>query len=780
MSGGGGGGPTQTTSYQTNLPEYAQPYVETMLGATQKQLFNTKAGADGTTEITGFRPYTPYSANPQDYFAGPSSLQQSAYGAAGNLQSPTQYQTGTQLATASGVGQLGTAQQAGMYGQQGVGLGQMGTMAAMPAFGAGQQYANQVTNPNAVGAYMSPYQQQVTDVAKAAAVREAQIADKNMNLASARSGTYGGARQALAQAERERGLLSNLSNIQATGSQNAYNQAIQNMQYGSNLGLQGIQTGLQGIGMGLQGTAQGLQGVGAQQAGYAGAGQAASTLGQLGTQQQGADINAINLQNQLGQQQQQYQQNIINQAIQDYSTAQQYPMMQLGFMSNMLRGLPMQSTSTQMYQAQPSALSQLGGLGATALGAYGAAGGFRAAEGGIVPGYKKGGSVESYSVGGSVEAKLEQMADTPQGLSEVAKLSQTSPSAEVRAIASRIVAEHRLESAGAQQPMGLAAAPAPNLDNMDAMAGGGIVAFDRGGDVYDRWKGLATDEGEGVSKLLDPVVGFLTNRYGEEAKARRLEREKTAALNAVANTTFADDTIDPNLKQKPVVAPASSEALTNAVASSNAAAPTGGKTGIPAAGKYDARIEKLFADLEAKSPTAGLAQEDLNKLRAEAETNKDKKLWQALMFGGAKAMAGQSRHALANIGEGIASGVTEYGKAEAAERADKKLLIAQQSALDQAEYARKTGNLNALVQAQTRLDNVNLQTMALALQRQGITDSKLQAAITARAKLILGNNAMPSPEEVDNAISTATAQVTGKNDATAGTIPKGVTVKKVG
>jgi len=39
--GGGGGGPTQTTStsYNTNVPEYARPYVETMLGATQKQLF---------------------------------------------------------------------------------------------------------------------------------------------------------------------------------------------------------------------------------------------------------------------------------------------------------------------------------------------------------------------------------------------------------------------------------------------------------------------------------------------------------------------------------------------------------------------------------------------------------------------------------------------------------------------------------------------------------------------------------------------------------------------
>ena len=53
--GGGGGGPTQTTStsYQTNLPEYARPYVETMLGATQKQLFQTQPTEGGGTEEIG-------------------------------------------------------------------------------------------------------------------------------------------------------------------------------------------------------------------------------------------------------------------------------------------------------------------------------------------------------------------------------------------------------------------------------------------------------------------------------------------------------------------------------------------------------------------------------------------------------------------------------------------------------------------------------------------------------------------------------------------------------
>ncbi len=386
--GGGGGGPTQSTTQTSNIPEYARPYVENMLQSGQTQIYND--------DMTTFRPYKAYSSNVNDYFAGFSPMQTQAQQAAGQMQTPGQFAAGSGLASAAGLGQLGTAGQAGMYGQQGSyfgqqgvgigqqgqGIGQLGMMGAMPAFGAGQQYANQVTDPNAVAQYMSPYQQQVTDIAKSDAVRNAQLAQQQANLGSARQGTYGGARQALAQSEREKNLMSNLSNIQAQGSQSAFDRAIASQQFGSNLGLQGIQTGLQGIQAGQQGVSQGLagtaqgmqgagiglQGVGAQQAGYAGAGQAAATLGGLGSQQQAADINKINLQSQMGGQQQQLEQNKINQAIQDYATQQQYPFMQLGMMNALLRGLPLQQTTTQQYQAQPGFAQQAMGLGLGAAG----------------------------------------------------------------------------------------------------------------------------------------------------------------------------------------------------------------------------------------------------------------------------------------------------------------------------------------------------------------------------------------------------------------------------
>ena len=142
----------------------------------------------------------------------------------------------------------------------------------------------------------------------------------------------------------------------------AFQQAQQAQQYGAGLGLQGQQAALQG---------------------YNQAGQAGALLGQLGSQQLAGQQGIIGTQNQIGAQQTAAEQAKINQAIQDYATAQQYPLMELGFMSNMTRGLPLSAPSTSMYQAQPSAGTQmLGALGATT--SLGAAAPRTAAKGGIM------------------------------------------------------------------------------------------------------------------------------------------------------------------------------------------------------------------------------------------------------------------------------------------------------------------------------------------------------------------------------------------------------------
>jgi hypothetical protein len=91
-------------------------------------------------------------------------------------------------------------------------------------------------------------------------------------------------------------------------------------------------------------------------------------MGQMGQNIYGQQMGINQLQSQLGGQQQAFEQSKINQQIQDYATAQQYPMMQLGNMSALTRGLPMQSSTTSMYQAPPSPVSQLAGLGTAAYG----------------------------------------------------------------------------------------------------------------------------------------------------------------------------------------------------------------------------------------------------------------------------------------------------------------------------------------------------------------------------------------------------------------------------
>jgi hypothetical protein len=475
-----------------------------MLGATQKQLFQTQPGADGSTEITGFQPYTPYSSDPTKYVAGFSPLQQQAQQTVAGMQTPGAYGQAQGMAGMSGMGQFGTTQQAGILGGMGTGLGMSGVSAAAPAFGAGQQFTQGITDPRTMQAFMSPYQQAVTDVAKANAVREAQMAQQASNLGAARQGTYGGARQALQQSERERNLLTNLSGIQAQGSQQAYDRALAQQQFGANLGLQGIQTGLQGIQTGMQGVGQGLQGVGVQQAGFAGAGQAASTLGALAGQEFGTQKDIVGLQTQAGAAQQAQQQQIINQAIQDYANAQQYPMMQLGFMSNMLRGLPMQSTSTQQYVAAPNQLTQ--GIGVLGAGAniYNAfSGNTGRAAGGQIKSYAKGG-IASYSAGDRVKSDLSAI----RSADELEEIARNTTSDTIRREALRLAK---------MREMGL--------------AGGGIVAFADGKTVY----GQSNKTREDYELKDSPELA--ARREADIAAALALKAERDANPPVVAETS---------------------------------------------------------------------------------------------------------------------------------------------------------------------------------------------------------------------------------------------------
>ena len=162
--------------------------------------------------------------------------------------------------------------------------------------------------------------------------------------------------------------------------------------------------------------------------------------------------------------------------------------MQLGTMSNMLRGLPMQASTTNQYAASPNPLSTaIGtiGAGTSIYNAYNPAP--RGAAGGEVKGYAKGG-IMSYDMGGEVEGQLENMDE--KGLAAQAKES-SSPS--IRRMAQRILRERQMgNKPQGTGPMGVqyqAAQP-----QMPAMRGGGIIAFATGG-------GANEEGGEDEAKL---------------------------------------------------------------------------------------------------------------------------------------------------------------------------------------------------------------------------------------------------------------------------------------
>ena len=427
--------PTQTTVQNTNIPDYAQPYVENMLNAAQAQIY--------TPDMTGFNPYTPYSTNPQDYVAGFSPLQQQAQSTAANMQVPGQYGAAT--------GQ--TMQDINQFGRLGQQMGQ-----------AGNQYAQNATN-GSIGAYMNPYIQQSLAPQLQLANQQYGIQGAAQQGAATSAGAFGGSRNALQQGLNQQNQMLAQNQIISQGYNNAFNQAQQAQQFGANLGLQGQQAQAGALASQMGG---------------------ASQLAGIGGQQLAAQQGIANLQNQYGGQQQNQQQNVINQAVQNYATAQQYPYMQLGQLNAMLRGLPMQQSSTSMYQAAPSTVSQLGGLGIAGLGA---AGMYNAAT------KASGGEIKAMAVGGAVPMSM--MSD--QQLGQVQQNPTSSPMAKMNAQGLEQLHGyiHNNPQAGqmiqqgmpqqmAQVPQdrsGVASIATP--PQMTQMAGGGIIAFADEGAVKD-------------------------------------------------------------------------------------------------------------------------------------------------------------------------------------------------------------------------------------------------------------------------------------------------------
>lgn len=255
-----------------------------------------------------------------------------------------QQQVGRELAGISLPGQFGLATQAGQTAA-GAYQGLPGVTTQDFGFEQAQQY-------------MSPYQQAVTDIQQRQAIEAARQAQLGGNLAAARQGTYGGARQALLQAQREAGLRTQLGDIQAQGLQAAYQQAQQ--QFGADRAAR--QAAEQAN---LTAQLQGAQGLG----------QLAQTFGGLGTQQLAGQLDITKTMGAFGDLQRGIQQQQIDAQRGQLQQEAEYGQTQLGNLSNLLRGIPLTDTTQTTTTPPPSFASQLTGLGLTGIGLYNLLGG---------------------------------------------------------------------------------------------------------------------------------------------------------------------------------------------------------------------------------------------------------------------------------------------------------------------------------------------------------------------------------------------------------------------
>ena len=208
------GGPTLPSTNESNLSSWAGPGI-----------------ADYITRGTALA-QEPYQAYQGPLTAGTSPLQQQAFTAAGNLSVP------------ASIGQAGTA--AGNVASS------MGNLSYNPAtatnqFSApdvyqGSNNANQYTATDPYAAsnvttgtfgtaqaqqYMNPYLQASLDPQLAEARRQAQITQMGNNAQAVKAGAFGGSRGALMNAETQRNLGTNLSNITGQGYNTAYTNATQ-------------------------------------------------------------------------------------------------------------------------------------------------------------------------------------------------------------------------------------------------------------------------------------------------------------------------------------------------------------------------------------------------------------------------------------------------------------------------------------------------------------------------------------------------------------------------
>ena len=430
-SGGGGGGAQQVTSTNTtsNLPPYVQPYFEQVL---QRGLFESARPYQpyGGQRMAQF---APEETAAQRGIAGLQRPEQ--FGMASDIASQVGYgqmPSGMNIANQFQPGAISPDYRATQF-QSGYGAGQF-----TPGYQAGQFQGGfdtgSLASPNALASYMSPFQQGVTDIERREAIRASEAQRPTVGAQAARSGALGGTRSALLEAERQKNLGQQLGDIQARGSQAGFTQAQQAFEADRGARLQQAQFGLgafqaqeaarqqqgqfqlqaqeagerarqEAARLGLSAQQQtdasrraeqefrtqsqqfnieqqrqrallGLEGLSSDRAGQAQRLSSAELLSNLGGRQQEMDLQRLSALGGVGSERRGLMQRGLDTGYEDFLRQQAYGREQLGYLSNLLQGIPVTPGSTvSTFGRVPSPEQQALGAGLGALGLYQSLGG---------------------------------------------------------------------------------------------------------------------------------------------------------------------------------------------------------------------------------------------------------------------------------------------------------------------------------------------------------------------------------------------------------------------
>ena len=544
--------------------------------------------------------------------------------------------------------------------------------------------ANIQTGPqgfqNQVGGYMNPYMNQILAPRLAEANRQYDISGMQANSQATQAGAFGGGRQALMQAENERNRNMGLQSIYGQGLDTAFGNAQNQYNQGFNQNVQ--------------------------------------TLG---------------LQNQLGGQQQAQQQKGMDTAYQDFLTQKNYPYQQLSYMANLVRGTPMgMNTQSQVYQAPPSTMGQLAGLG---LGAYGLS---RMAEGGL-----------AFGEGGDISDKMN---DPAAMAAQVDKLSDEqlqaiiqNPTTQVELVAAQQELAMRASERG-----GMASAynqlPQDQQQGVVQAANGGILAFSKGGNDGEYFQDPMgapdyTTEGSTVGKTFSPkqtiregetyTPGLRGMLFGYDVQPKKKDKAVDTVKGEPYNAATATRRVDFETKDKPKVSPQIFSGITKLSRDS----------GVPAVSLMD-EFTKMRDMLKNESKGD---MDTLNKLMEKSAGRskeiKDKGFGKALAEFGFQMAAGAAKpgqagnrglsgvlRSAAEASPTLAASISKTNElAQAADDNQQKLAIA----MKQFEMAQRSGQTTTALGWATQVRQLQQVDKQIAVQREQLDVQRQQYASQA-------------------------------------------------